>query len=62
MKQSCAGIFKQSMGAREASKNRVVVQARQATKAGGIDFLESILGLLKSLIIRAPGSFLMHPQ
>jgi hypothetical protein len=31
----------------------VVVPARQATKAGGIDSLESILGLLKSLKIRA---------
>jgi hypothetical protein len=37
------------MGARkEPSRNRVVVPARQATKAGGIDSLESIPGLLKS--------------
>ncbi len=39
----CAGIFKQSIGAR----NRVVVPARQARQPGGIGFLESILGLLK---------------
>ncbi len=44
-----AGIFKQSMGAR----NKVVVQARQATYAGGIYSLEWILGLFKSLKIRA---------
>jgi hypothetical protein len=48
-----AGIFKQYMGALEPSRNRVVVMARQATEAGGIDSLESILGLLKSLKIRA---------
>ncbi len=30
---------------------RVVVPARQATKAGGVDSLESIPGLLKSLKI-----------
>jgi hypothetical protein len=34
-------------------RNRVVVPASQATKAGGIDPLELILGLLKSLKIRA---------
>jgi hypothetical protein len=33
--------------------NRVVVPARQATQPGGIGFLESILGLLRSLKIRA---------
>jgi hypothetical protein len=32
----------------------VVVPACQPTQAGGIDSLESILGLLKSLKIRAP--------
>jgi hypothetical protein len=32
-----------------ASRNRVVVPARQATQTGGIDSLESILGLPKSL-------------
>jgi hypothetical protein len=32
----------------------VVIPARQATQPGGIDSLESILGLLKSLKIRAP--------
>ncbi len=46
-----AGIFKQSMGAR----NRVglsYVPARQATQPGGVGSLEAILGLLKSLKIR----------
>jgi hypothetical protein len=33
--------------------NKVVVQARHATQPGGIGFLEWILGLLKSLKIRA---------
>ncbi len=33
--------------------NRVVSPARQATEPGGIDALESILGLLISLQIRA---------
>ncbi len=32
--------------------NRVVVPTRQATYADGIDSLESILGLIKSLKIR----------
>ena len=41
------------MGARNRVGNRVVVPARQATQPGGIGFLESILGLLKSLKIRA---------
>ncbi len=36
----------------EPSRNRVVVQARQATQPGNIGSLESILGLLKSLKIR----------
>jgi hypothetical protein len=39
-----------SMGSLEPSRNRVVAPARQA---GGIDPLKSILGLLKSLKIRA---------
>ncbi len=39
--------------AKEPSMNRVVVAARQATKPRGIGSLESILGLLKSLNIRA---------
>jgi hypothetical protein len=43
-----AGIFKQSMGAR----NRVG-PARQSTQPGGIGSLESILGLFKSLKIWA---------
>jgi hypothetical protein len=37
----------------EPSRNRVVITAHQATWAGGIVSLESILGLLKSLKIRA---------
>ncbi len=42
------------MGARNRpSRNRIVVPARQATFAWGIYSLESILGLLKSLKIRA---------
>ncbi len=51
----CAGIFKQSTGAR----NRVGIglSFRPArlhnTQPGGIGFLESILGLLKRLKIRA---------
>jgi hypothetical protein len=48
-----AGIFKQSMGARNQDKNRVIVPARQATLAGGIHSLESIPGLHKRLKIRA---------
>jgi hypothetical protein len=36
-----------------AIRNRIVVPARQATLAGGIDSLESILGLFKILKIRA---------
>ncbi len=45
-----AGIFKQSMGARY----RVVVPpAHQAKQPSGIGSLESMIGLLKSLKIRA---------
>ncbi len=52
--EPCAGIFKQSMGARnQVGIHRVVVSARQATQPVGIGSLESILGLLKSLKIRA---------
>ncbi len=40
-------------GPLEPSRSRVVVPARKAAEAGGIDSLESILGLLKSLKIRA---------
>jgi hypothetical protein len=36
-----------------ASRNRVVVTARQATQPDGIGSLESILGLLESFKIRA---------
>ncbi len=46
------GIFEQSMGAIGTEQDRVVVPARQATLAGGIDFL----GLLKSWKIRAKQS------
>ncbi len=49
-----AGIFKQSVWARNwVGRNRVVVPVRQASQPGGISSLESILGLLKSLKIRA---------
>ncbi len=41
------------MGDKEQSRNRVVVPACQATQAGGNDSVESILGLLNSLKIRA---------
>ncbi len=37
--------------------NSLVVLARQATYAGGIDSFESILGLLKSLKIWAQATF-----
>jgi hypothetical protein len=50
--EDCAGIFKQSMGAR----NRVGIglsYQRQTTQPGGFYSLESILELLKSLKIRA---------
>jgi hypothetical protein len=51
---TCAGIFKQSMGAR----NRVGIElsyrpVRLPTQPGGIVSLELILGLLESLKIRA---------
>jgi hypothetical protein len=48
-----AGILKQFMGAKEPSRNRVVVPARKAPHTDGIGSLESILGLHKSLKIRA---------
>jgi hypothetical protein len=56
---SNAGIFKQSTGARNrvGTRNRVVVQARQPTQPGGIGSLESILGFLKSLKIRALSAY-----
>jgi hypothetical protein len=50
---ACAGIFKQSMWARNRVGIGIVVPARQATQPGGISSLESILRLLKSLKIRA---------
>jgi hypothetical protein len=50
------------MGAREPSRNRVVVPARQATQRGGIGSLELILGLLNSLKIRAQRACLVLPE
>jgi hypothetical protein len=47
---NCARIFQLDQ---EPSRKRVVVPVRQATQPGGIGSLESILGLLKSLKIRA---------
>jgi hypothetical protein len=47
MLMNSAGIFKQSMGAGNREYRN-----RQATEAGGIDSLESIPGLLKSLKFR----------
>jgi hypothetical protein len=41
------------------SRNRVVVPARKATQPGRISSLESILGLLKGLKIRAQESQLI---
>jgi hypothetical protein len=50
--QTSAGILEQSMGRGLGTRrNRAAVPARQATQAGGIDFLESIPGLLKSFKI-----------
>ena len=55
----CVGILEQSMGA----KNRVGIGLstgpRKATKAGGINSLESIPGLLKSLKVRAHKSLMI---
>jgi hypothetical protein len=45
--------FLKNLWGLEPSRNRVVVLPCQATLAGGIDSLESILGLLKSLKIQA---------
>ncbi len=53
VKKTSAEIFKQSKGAGSRVGIGVVVPARQATQPGGIGFLESILGLLISLKIRA---------
>ncbi len=39
-------FFYQSMGAKKPSRNRVVVLARQATYAGGIDFFNRFLSFL----------------
>ncbi len=41
------------LGTEEPSRNKLIIPARQATYAGGIDSLESILGFIKSLKIRA---------
>jgi hypothetical protein len=61
---ACAEIFKQSMGAKEPIRNRVVVLARQSpykpfknpgidSQPGGIHSSISIPGLYKCLQIRA---------
>ncbi len=47
MNNPSAGIFKQSSGGLEPSRNRVVEPARQAAQAGGFDSLETSLGLIK---------------
>jgi hypothetical protein len=44
----CAGIIKQSMGARKRVGIGLSYRPGQATQPGGIGFLKSILGLLKS--------------
>ncbi len=41
--------FRTIYGGQEPNRNRVAIAARQATQAGGIDSLESIPELLKSL-------------
>ncbi len=53
----CAGIldFRTIYWGQEPSSNRVVKLARLATKAGGIDSLESIPGLFKSFKIPSLG-------
>jgi hypothetical protein len=56
-----AGIFKQAMVATNRVGIGFVIPARQATKAGGIDSLELILVLLKSLKIRALGAAAVRP-
>ncbi len=53
---SSAGIFKQSMGARNRIGIGLSYRPHQATQAGGIVSLESSLGLLTSLKIRAQAS------
>ncbi len=53
LSKSVLELLNNSMGSLEPSRNRVVVPARQATWAGGIDPLKSMLGLLKSLKIQA---------
>ncbi len=50
--QTSAGILEQSVGARNPVGIRLSHPARLATYAGGIDSLESIPGLLKSLKYR----------
>jgi hypothetical protein len=55
-----AGFFKQSMGAIGTEQEygyRVIVPARQATKAGGIHSLESVPGLHKCLKILAQDTY-----
>jgi hypothetical protein len=49
----CAGIFKQSVGARNQVGIGLSYRPASLQKAGGIASLESSLGLLKCLKIRA---------
>ncbi len=51
-KESIPGLLLKSLG-RFLQKGSLYRPASQATQAGGIDSLESIPGLLKSLQIRA---------
>ncbi len=52
-KEHLCWIYNNLWGLGTESRNRVSLPARQATQPGGIGFLESIFGLLKSLKIRA---------
>ncbi len=53
LRDVCSGNFKQCNGARNRLGIGLSYPARQATKYGGIDALETISGLLKSFKIRA---------
>jgi hypothetical protein len=48
---TCAGILEQSMGAMNRLGIGLSYRPDRSTKAGGIDSLESISGILKSLKI-----------
>ncbi len=54
--------FRTIYGGQEPSRNRIVVPARQATQAGGIDSLESIPGLLYSLKIPVQMNCTLQPN